>query len=357
MDFPLRLYKDCPYFVPPLYPDEKKIFSPGYFYYQDSEAVYFNAYENGKIVGRISGILQKKANEKWHQKRVRFTRFDTLNSPEIAAALFGAVENWAKAKGMDEVIGPLQFSDLDREGLLIEGFDELSTFEEQYNYPYYQKLIEDLGYQKEVDWTERKLYAPKEVDPRLEKVVNEMMEKNHLHFAQPKNTRALLKDYGDQFFEIVDATYQNIYQTVPLGVEERKSLMKGFRMILNPKRLMIIVDEKGKVVCFGLGFPSLSKALQKSRGHMSLACLYRLEKAIRHPEILDCGLIGVRQEYQNTGIEWAILILLIRILQSGEVLYAETNLNLEDNLAIQNCWKRFDSVIHKRRRSYVKKLL
>ena len=141
INFPLNLYKDCPYFVPPLYGDEKAMFKDDYHYYEQSEAIYFNAYKEGKMVGRIQGILQKASNEKWNQKRVRFTRFDAINDQEVANALFDAVFSWAKEKQMDEVVGPLGFSDLEREGLLIEGFNELSTFEEQYNYDYYSKLI------------------------------------------------------------------------------------------------------------------------------------------------------------------------------------------------------------------------
>ena len=157
VNFPLKLYKNCEFFAPPLYVDEMKMFKKNYVYYDQSISVFFNAYENGKIVGRIQGILQKASNEKWGQKRVRFTRFDSIDNQEVANKLFEAIEDWAKENNMTEIVGPLGFSDLEREGLLIEGFDELSTFEEQYNYDYYQKLIENLGYQKEVDWVERKL--------------------------------------------------------------------------------------------------------------------------------------------------------------------------------------------------------
>ncbi|MDE7330077.1 MAG: hypothetical protein K2N30_03125, partial [Clostridia bacterium] len=192
--FPLKLYKNNPYFVPPLYGDEKQIFSKNYMYYDQAEAVYFNAYENGKIVGRISGILQKAANAKWGQNRVRFTRFDSVNDQNVAKALFSAVENWAKSKNAEEIVGPLGFSDLEREGLLIEGFDQLSTFEEQYNYDYYQSLIENCGYQKDVDWLERKVSVPKGgVDPRFAVVTAELMKKYGRKFASAKNTRVFLK--------------------------------------------------------------------------------------------------------------------------------------------------------------------
>ena len=196
LNFPLKLYKNNSYFVPPLYGDEKKIFKKNYVYLDQSEAVYYLAYLNGEVVGRISGIIQYASNEKNDEKRVRFTRFDSINNQEVANMLFNKVELWAKEKGMDTIVGPLGFSDLEREGLLIEGFDQLSTFEEQYNYEYYQKLIENYGFEKEVDWTERKLYAPKEIDPRLEKISNMMLKKYKLHFGETKNTNEFIKKYN-----------------------------------------------------------------------------------------------------------------------------------------------------------------
>lgn len=356
LNFPLKLYKGNPYYVPPLYGDEKKIFRKDYLYYDQSEAIYFNAYKDGKMVGRISGILQKAANEKWKQKRVRFTRWDTIDDLEVSQALFKAVEDWAKEKGMEEVVGPLGFSDMEREGLLIEGFNELSTYEETYTYDYYPKHIDALGYQKEVDWTERKLFAPKEVDPRIKKISDMMLARFNLHLAEINSTDEFIKVYGRQFFDIVDRTYNEIYQTVPFTERQIKNLIKTFRLVLDKKRVPMVLDENNRVVAFGLGFPSISKAVQKSSGHLTPGCLLRLLKAIKHPEILDFGLIGVLPEYKNTGIDWAILCHALDFLVSGEVSYAETNLNLENNLAIQNTWSRFDSIIHKRRRSYVKKI-
>lgn len=356
LNFPLDLYKDNPYFVPPLYMDEKKIFNKDYVYYDQAEAVYFNAYKDGKIVGRISGILQRVSNEKNNEKRVRFTRFDAIDDQEVANALFKAVEDWAKSKGMDTVCGPLGFSDLEREGLLIEGFDELSTFEEQYNYPYYQKLIENCGYTKDVDWLERKLYAPKEVDERLERMTDVIFKRYKLHFAKCKSTREFLKKYGDAFFEILDQTYENLYGTVPFTDGMKKMLMDNFKLIINTKYVSVILDENEKVVCFGLCMPSIAKAVQKSRGHLTIPAIFRILKAIRHPKIIDLALIGVLPEYASKGVSSAFISEILKMLRKGEVEYAETNLNLEDNLNIQNQWKNFDAVLHKRRRSFKKEI-
>ncbi len=356
INFPLNLYKNNPYFVPPLYIDEKKLFNKNYIYNDQAEAVYYNAYLDGKIVGRISGILQHASNEKWNQKRVRFTRFDSIDNQDVANALFSKVENWAKEHQMEEIVGPLGFSDLDREGLLIEGFDELSTFEEQYNYPYYQKLIESYGFIKEVDWLERKLKAPKVIDERLERVSSYMMKKCKLKFVEVKSTRQFLKQYSDALFEIIDTTYDNLYQTVPFTDAMKKMMIDNFKLIINIKYVATIVDENNRVVCFGICFPSIAKALQKSGGRLTIPAIFRLLKALKKPNIIDLGLIGVLPEYQMRGISTAIIAALQKMISDGNIEYAETNLNLETNNNIQNQWKNFDGEIHKRRRSFVKRI-
>lgn len=356
LNFPLKLYKNNPYFVPPLYSDEKKIFRKDYVYHDQSDAVYYNAYQDGKMVGRISGIIQHVSNKKTNQKRVRFTRFDSIDNQEVANALFSTVEEWAKSKGMDTIVGPLGFSDLEREGLLIEGFEELSTFEEQYNYEYYQRLIENYGFEKEVDWTERKLYAPKNVDDRLQRISKLMMKRYNLKFGTAKNTKEFLNKYADKFFDIVDETYVDIYGSVPFTPGTRKMMIDNFKLIVDVKHVAVIVDENDNVVCFGICFPSIAKAVQKSKGHLTPLALIRLLIAIKKPKVLDLGLIGVLPEYQLKGISSAILGEVMRMLTTGGIEYAETNLNLETNDGIQNQWKSFDSILHKRRRAFVKKI-
>lgn len=353
--FPLKLYKKCPYFVPPLYMDEKKMFKPDYVYYDQAKAIYYNAYEDGKMVGRISGIIQIASNEKWGQKRVRFTRFDAMDNQEVANALFDAVEKWAKAQGMTEIVGPLGFSDLEREGLLIDGFDELSTFEEQYNYPYYQKLIENYGFEKEVDWIEQQLRKPDVKDERIKRLSDKMMQKYNLHFGVAKNTKEFLAKYGDQFFEILDTTYTDIYGTVPFTANTKKMMMDNFKLILDMRFVAVILDENEKVVCFGICFPSIARAVQKSGGRLTIPALLKLLKAIKKPKVIDLGLIGVLPEYAMKGISTAILAHVMRMLENG-IEYAETNLNLEDNVNISNQWKVFNHRIHKRRRAFIKKI-
>lgn len=357
VDFPLKLYKNCKYFAPPIYGDEMAVFKKNYMYYDQSEAVYYLAYVDGKVVGRISGILQKASNEKWGQHRVRFTRFDAIDDQEVASALFAAVEKWAKEKGMTEVVGPLGFSDWEREGLLIEGFDYMSTFEEQYNYPYYQRLIENCGYGKDVDWVEHRLYQlmPEDYE-RYERITTKMMDRYGLRFDNSKNTNQFIRDYADKFFEIVDKTYNEIYGTVPFTDNMKKALIANFRLIVDVKYVTVILDKDNNVVAFGLCFPAIGEALQKSGGKMTLPTIFRLLKAIKHPKVLDMALIGVVDEYKRKGIASAVLYHFAKQLKDSGVEYSETNLNLEDNLPIINMWKSFEHIQHKRRRSFVKKL-
>ncbi|MBR3864578.1 MAG: GNAT family N-acetyltransferase [Clostridia bacterium] len=356
VEFPLKLYKGNLYFVPPLYGDEIALFKKNTVYSEQAESVFYLAEQNGKTVGRIQGILQRVANEKWNQKRVRFTRFDCINDKEVAKALFDAIEKWAKQRGMNEIVGPLGYSDLDREGLLIEGFDQISTFEEQYNYEYYSNLIEYLGYKKEVDWVEYKLSAPDKRDERLERISSLMMEKYGLRLGFAKNAREFVKKWGNEFFDVLDETYVAIYQSVPFTPKMKKNLINNFKLILNVKYATVILDKNDKIVGFGLAFPAIGQALQKSGGRLSPSAIIKVLKAINKPKVIDLALIGVVPEYRNKAIATAIINGMVDMLTNGGIEYAETNLNLETNANIRNQWKSFNCVQHKRRRSYVKKI-
>ena len=355
VEFPLNLYKGNEYFVPPLYGDEMKIFRDDYMYYDQAEAVYYNAYRDGVIVGRISGIWQRAANEKWGQNRVRFTRFDAIDDQEVANALFGAVEAWAKEKGMTEIVGPLGFSDLEREGLLIEGFDQMNTFEEQYNYPYYQRLIENCGFTKDVDWVEHQLRMPEGgLDPRVRKISDMILKKYNLHFKTARNTREFIKKYAEDIFAIWDETYDQIYGTVPFTDKLKREIVAQFKLLINMKYIRVLYDENDKLVAFGFLFPSISDAVRPSGGRLTIPCLIRLLKSIRHPKVVDLAIIGVCDEYKNKGLPACIFTSLGDELAYVE--HAETNLNLEENHAIQNAWKHFDAIQNKRRRCFIKHL-
>ncbi len=356
VEFPLKMYKDNPCFVPPFYGDEMKIFRKDYVYNDMCESVFFNAYRDGKIVGRISGILQRVSNEKRNEKRVRFTRFDSIDDKEVAGALFKAVEDWAVSKGMDTVCGPLGYSDLEREGLLIYGFDQVSTFEEQYNAEYYGKLIESCGYVKEVDWTECQLRYPAQDDGKLDRLAETIMKKYNLHIGPAKNVNEFIDKYASQLFEILDKSYANLYGTVPFTEGMIKMTIENFKLIIDLRFVVVILDENDKVVCLGVCFPSLANALRGSGGHLYPTTLIKLLHDIKHPKVIDLGLVGVDPEWANRGISTVAMAGIMRMLKNDGIEYAETNLNLEDNTNIRNFWKRFDSIEHKRRRSYVKKI-
>jgi hypothetical protein len=308
------------------------------------------------MVGRISGIIQHASNKKENTKRVRFTRFDSIDNQEVANALFSRVEKWAKEKGMDTVVGPLGFSDLEREGLLIEGFDQLSTFEEQYNYDYYQRLIETYGFEKEIDWTERKLYLPDEEDDRLKRISDKMLKRFNLRYGTAKNTRDFIKKYADKFFDIIDITYNHIYGSVPFTPGMRKMMLQNFNLIVDLKNVAVILDENDRVVCFGICFPSIAKSVQKCQGKLTPLGALRILWEIKHPKVIDLGLIGVLPEYAMKGVSSSIISTITKMLKYPNIDHIETNLTLETNISIINQFKSFKTVQHKRRRSFVKKI-
>ncbi len=354
IEFPLRLYKKCPYFVPPLYGDEKKLLLSNKSS-DIADSVFFLAEKDGKTVGRIQGIIQKQYNEIHNTAQVRFTRFDCINDEDIAKALFSAVEKWGYERKMKEICGPLGFSDLDREGLLIEGFEENSTFEEQYNYEYYIKLVENAGFEADVDWVEYELKMPKVRNEMLSRVAKRTLELHKLHVADTSiSKKEYIQKYRDGFFECLDLCYRDLYGTVPISKEAQDELVKQFMMILNKEYLVFICDANDRVVGFGLCFPGIGNAVKKSGGRLTPLALIKLLKAAKNPKVIDLGLVAILPEYQNTGVNAVIINGMLEILSRSKVEKCETNLNLESNVAVRAQWKHFDSRQHKRRRSYKK---
>lgn len=358
INFPLKMYKDNPYFVPPLYMSEKELFKKVNQFTSSCDTVYYLAYKDDKVVGRISGIIQRDANAKWKRKRVRFTRFDSIDDQEVADALFNAVEKWAKEKGMTQICGPLGFNDLEREGLLVEGFDKLATFEEQYNADYYEKLVVNHGFKTEVEWIENEILRPKSPEETVKfKRISEMLMKKHkLSYVRVKNVPEFIKKYRNDFFRLVDETYSDLYGTCPIRKEVEDSLLVGFKLLLRSDNVIGIQNEKGEMICIGLYFPSIAKAVQKSGGRLTPAAIVRVLKAIKKPTILDMGLIGVRKDYRNTGVPAMLLTIIADALNTGKYDHFETNLQLTTNLNIITLFQHFDTNLHKRRRSYLKSL-
>ena len=354
--FPLELYKGNRYFVPMLYGGEFEIFKPDYPFNKVCDTVCYIAYKDGKTVGRIQCIIQREANEKWGQKRVRFTRFDSIDDIEVSNALFEKAESWAREKGMTEFVGPLGYSDLEREGLLIEGFDQLQTFEEQYNYDYYQKLIEAYGFEKDVDWLESMLFCPTDNPDRLINLSSKMLERYELHLYQAKTMKELIGEHITGLFDVIEKTYSRLYGTMPLNREIIDNYVKDFKLIVRPQDVLMIMDKTDRIVGFALLFPSISDAVRKSHGHITLPFLVRFLRSKYHPRVLDLGLIGILPEYESKGVATMMIGLLIQFLKSSDIDHLETNLMLEDNHHIQNLMKHFDKRQNKRRRCFRKEI-
>lgn len=357
VEFPNKLYKGNKFFVPFLSMDEMNLFKPKKnVSFEECDAKYFLAHKNGKIVGRIAAIIQRTYNAKTGQKRVRFSRFDCINDQEVANALFGAVENYAREKGMEIIHGPLGFNDLDREGLLIDGFDQPSTFEEQYNFPYYQTLIENAGFEKEVDYVEYKIFPLKQRDERIDRLANAVLKRNNLHVVTNRSMSEIIKYYRKGLFEVVDKVYSPLYGTIPFTDKLRDQIIGQFRLFLNKKYFCLVCDENENVVAFGFAIPSMSEVIRATGGKVVHPKIFKIFKAVKKPEILDLALIGVLPEYRAKGVSAVIMQFMMNILYEDNLKYVETNLNLENNTIIQNHWKNFPNINHKRRRCFVKKL-
>lgn len=357
VEYPLRMYKGDPYFVPPLYGDEMKIFTDKNIYSKTCRSAFWLAERDGVTVGRIQGIVQNQYNDIHGKKQVRFTRFDCENNEETAKALFATVEAWAKENGMEEVVGPLGYSDLEREGLLIEGFGYLSTFEEQYNYAYYGGLVESAGYVKDVDWVEHRLFSTPQQDERLKWLAERTLTRGNLHLADNTMSKGkFIKKYAKGIFDCIDECYKDLYGVVPFTPEMIDQMIGQFKLILNLEYMMVALDENEKVVAFGFCLPGIGSAVQKSGGKLTPACLVRLLKAIKKPKSIDLALVGIMPQYRKSGLMALTLMKLQEMMEKGNVEYLETNLNLETNVSIQATWKHFDHIQHKRRRSYIKRL-
>lgn len=357
VDFPTKLYEGNKQYVHPLRSDELGLFNrKKNVSYDDCDAIYFLAFDGDKVVGRIAGIIQRLYNDKVKENRVRFTRFDCIDNEEVAKLLFDAVEKWGKSKGMNIFHGPLGFNDLDREGLLIDGFEYLSTFEEQYNYPYYAKLIEACGFVKETDWIEYRIMPPKEIDPRITRLTDLVLKRYNLHIAPKCNKRKYINKYKSDIFEVLNEAYCSLHGVVPFNDRLREQIISQFNLIISLDFVVAILDKDDHVVAFGFAMPSISKAVQKSKGRLTPLGIARIFHSVKHPEYADFGLIAVKQEYQGKGLTAIMLKQIVDVIKKYNLEYCETNLNLEDNLKIQQTWKNFEHKQHKRRRCYVKNI-
>ena len=357
IDFPLRLYKNEPNYVPAPRLDEvrtlRKDRNPAF---EVCEAEYWTAWKDGEIVGRIAGIINHRYIEKWGNKWARFGWIDFIDDPEVSQKLMETVENWAASKGMVAVHGPLGFTDLDREGMLVDGFGEIATIATIYNFPYYSQHMERLGYRKDVDWLQFQVFTPKEIPEKVQHVTELLAKRSGVHLFEWTDKRVIVKNFGKDLFHLIDDTYSSLYGTAPLTERQIDTYINQYLGFVDSRFTKVLVDEKGKLVGFGITMPSLSKAFCKSRGRLFPFGWYYVLKALKHPKVLDLYLVAVRPEYQSRGVLAFVMNALLRSAMEAGVEYSETNLELEDNIKVQSMWKEYPKRQHKRNRVYLKEI-
>ena len=358
--FNYELYKHNPYSVPDLYDDMLTTFNkqknPAFEF---CEADYFLAYKDGKPVGRVAAIINRRANETWNKKEVRFGWIDFTDDTEVSEALIRTVEQWGKERGMTHIQGPLGFTDMDAEGMLIEGFDQLGTMATTYNYPYYPAHLERLGFRKDADWVEYKIYIPDAIPEKHRRISDLIQRKYNLKIKKYTSGKKIARDYGQAIFDLVNEAYHPLYGYSALTQRQIDQYIKSYLPILDLRMVTLITDAEDQLVAVGISMPSLSRALQQSHGRLLPFGWFYLLKALffkRRSHILDLLLVAVKPEYQNKGVNALLFSDLIPVYQQLGFEYAESNPELELNGKVQAQWDYFRTEQHKRRRAFVKEI-
>ncbi len=356
--FNYELYKNNQYSVPDLYQDMLNTFNPEKnAAFEFCEADYFLAYKDGKLVGRVAAFINKKANETWEKNEVRFGWIDFVDDLEVSKALLDTVEKWGKERGMATILGPLGFTDFDAEGMLIEGYDQLSTMATIYNYPYYPEHMGKLGFEKDADWVEYKIYIPEDGIPEKHRRISEIiMKKYDLRILKCKSSKMLARDYGQAIFDLMNEAYAPLYGYSELSQGQIDQYIKMYLPIVDLRMIPLIVDREGKLIGVGISMPSLSIALQKAKGKLFPFGWFHLAKSlfIKRSKVLDLLLVAVKPEYQNKGVNALLFYDLIPVLHKMGFEYGESNPELEMNGKVQSQWSYFKREQHKRRRAYKK---
>ena len=356
--FGYELYKGNPYYVPELYEDTMNTLRKDRnAAFEFCEADYFLAYKDGKPVGRVAAIMNNRANETWNKKEVRFGWIDFIDDAEVSDALLKTVEAWGKERGATEIVGPLGFTDFDAEGMLVEGFDQLSTMATIYNHPYYPEHMVKHGYEKDADWVEFKIYIPDAIPDKHKRISEIIMRKYGLKIV--KCTSKDIKKYGQAIFDLMNEAYSQLYGYSALSPKQIKQYIKMFLPILDLRMVTLVVDSEDQVIAAGISMPSLSEALQKAKGRLLPFGWYHLMKVIfmkKYPKVLDLLLVAVKPEYQNKGVNALLFYDLIPVYQNIGFEYAESNPELELNGKVQAQWEYFKTEQHKRRRCFKKSI-
>lgn len=356
INVPLELYKGNPYYVPALRNNErntlKKDKNPAFEYCQ---AAYWLAYQDNHPVGRIAGIINHRHFQKWNQPFARFGWLDFIDDRKVSGALFSTVENWAAAQGMQAVHGPLGFTDLDRAGLLVAGFDQPGTLATIYNHPYYPEHLTAAGYSKDVDWVEYQISVPSGGVEKITRLAEAVARRYHLHLKHFNNKREMLH-YANAVFELLEEAYQHLYAMTPFTRRQMDDYIKQNFGFLSPDFVPAVVDEQDQLVAFGISMPSLSRALQRCKGRLLPFGFIHLLRALRKNNLADLYLIAVKDSYQGKGVTAMLMAHMIEVFKRFGITTVESNPELENNLKVQSQWKHFEHRQHKRRRCYIKYL-
>jgi hypothetical protein len=354
---PFSLYKENPMWIPQLIRDDMEIFDKAKnpaFEYSDSRL--FLAYKDGKPAGRIAAIHNRAANEKYQTKNLRFGWIDYVDDAEVVAALFAAAEGWARDLGLETLTGPHGFCDLDPQGMLVEGFDQLPTIAGYYNYPYYQKLIEDLGYAKEIDYVEFRAQVPKDMSAFPEKLVrlaDRILERGNLRLLKFAKKKDIL-GRAVELFHLLDEAFDEIYGSVPLTERQIHYYVKKYFSFVDKDLIQAVVNDKDEMIGFMIAMPSLSNAFRKANGRLLPLGWWHLLRAFKNTEVLDFYLAGIKKQYRGMGVDLLMVVNIARAAVAKGFRFTESNQELETNNKIQAQWKYFNPVQHKRKRIFKK---
>ena len=364
IQFRYDLYRGCEYDAPNLYSDEVNTFSRDKnAAFEFSEADYFLAYKDGKVVGRVAALINHRANKRWDRKAVRFGWIEFIDDIEVSKALLKAVEDWGRERGMNMIQGPLGFTDMDPEGMLIKGFDQLGTMATGYNYDYYSKHMEQMGgWEKDNDYVEYRMNVPKEVPEKYTKIAEMIMKRYNLHIKKLTRKEVFEGGYGRRVFELINETFKNLYGYSELSDKQIDQYVKMYMPMADLNLITLIEDwnePDHKLVGCGITIPSLTRALQKCRnGRLLPFGWWHILRALKwhKTKVVDLLLIGVLPEYRAKGANSLLFYDLIPWYQKYGFEWGETHVEMETNLNVQSQWGALDPIQHKRRRCYKKNL-
>lgn len=356
--FGIDMYRGNDCFVPPLILDDVNTLLPSKNpAYEFCEAQSFMAYRDEEPVGRVTAIINKNVNSKNGQKYVRFGFLDFIDDEEVVDALFKAVADWGCERGMERMVGPMGFSDMDHEGMLTFGFDEMGTMATIYNYPYYPKHMERLGFEKEADYVEFRIKVPEQVPEKYQRVADIVKRRLNLNVVETTNRKDLKARYGRAVFDLINESYENLYGYSTLTPKQIEYYIDMYLGIIRLDSICLITDQNDQLICVGISMPSLSRALRKSGGKLFPTGWIHLLRAIggKAPDV-DLLLVAVKPEYQNKGVNALLFANLLPSYIAHKYNYAESNLELEGNESVQKQWEMFDRRLHRRRRIWGKNL-